>query len=329
MPYTHLSPFERCEIEFLVKAGRSIRVIAQELGRSPSTISRELARNHAKRKGYRALDAQYAYRERRACSRKPQKLATHSRLRSYVETHLKQQWAPEQITGRLPLEYPDNPMMRISHETIYAFVYADKRANGTLYTHLRRRHRKRRRRGNTHGKRGLFPGRVCIEQRPGIVESRQRTGDWEGDLVLGRQTGPAIVTLVERKQQYLLAHLVENRRAYIVGRAILQAYRGIPDNAIHTITFDNGREFAHFKTLEDALNIDIYFAHPYAAWERGTNENTNGLLRQYIPKGSDLRNLTQKDLNAIVRTLNNRPRKQLGFRTPEEAFKQATVALQS
>jgi len=328
MPYTHLSALERCTLEFLLKAGLSFRAIAQELGRSPSTISRELAPNRRGRGSYRALDAQYAYRGRRAHSRKPQKLVAHTQLCRYVETKLTEDWAPEQIAGRLPLDYPNDATMRISHETIYAFIYADKRANGTLYTHLRQAHRKRRRRANAHGKRGLLPGRVCIEQRPAMVESRQRTGDWEADLVFGRQSGPVIVTLVERKHRYLLAHKVENKRAYPVGRAILHAYRGIPLSAIHTITFDNGKEFAHFKSLEHALDASTYFAHPYAAWERGTNENTNGLLRQYIPKGSDLRNLTQKDLNSIVRKLNNRPRKILGFRTPAQDFKQATVALQ-
>ncbi len=329
MLYSHLSPFERCHIEVLLQWGWSIRRMARELERSPSTLSRELARNRRPLARYRAVRAQQAYRQRRGRSVRPRKLAANGPLRRYVEAKLREKWSPDQIAQSLRRHVPRDRAMRISHETIYTFVYADKGANGTLYQHLRQAHRKRRRRGNARGMRGLLPGRVGIEERPKIVESRRRTGDWEADLVLGRQSGPAILTLVERKHGYLLARKVHDRRAHTVGRAIKDAFRAVPDALIKTITFDNGKEFAHFKTLEAELNVLAFFAHPYAAWERGTNENTNGLLRQYIPKNADLHQLEQAHLNRITEALNNRPRNRLNYRSPAETFQKATVALQT
>lgn len=328
MPYTHLTPFERVKIELLLQAGCSIGHIAHDLDRSPSTISRERARNRDFRGRYSAVRAQHAYHERRTRSVKPRKLYTNPPLRRYVEEKLREKWSPKQVVGTLPNAFPRDPRMRVSHETIYTFIYADKRAQGSLFEHLRHAHRKRRRRGNLNGKRGLLPGRVGIEQRPKSVEGRRRIGHWEADLVLGRQSGPAIVTLVERKTGMLLARKVENRRAYPVGRAILDAFHAIASQLIQTITFDNGKEFAHFKSIETELNIKTYFADPYAAWQRGTNENTNGLLRQYIPKKTDLNALTQQNLNHVVQALNNRPRQRLKYRTPAQLFHQATVALQ-
>jgi len=328
MPYTHLTPFDREKIELLKRAGNTVRQIADEIERSPSTVARELARNRDGRGRYRALKAQMAYRERRLDSVKPRQLESNPRLRGYVEHKLREDWSPEQIAETLPLDYPRDRTMRTSHETIYTFVYADKRTHGTLYTHLRRAHRKRRRRSNTYRTRGLLPGRVGIEKRPKAVETRRQGGHWEADLVLGRQGGPAIATLVERKTGLLLACKVQSKRAYPVGRAIVQVFHAIPDALIRTITFDNGKEFADFKSIEQDLNTDAFFADPYAAWQRGTNENTNGLLRQYVPKKSDLRNLLEKDLQTFVRALNNRPRKRLNYRTPAYAFNKEVVALQ-
>ena len=328
MPYAHLTPFDRCSIEILREGGMSIRRIAAELGRSPSTISRELKRNSALRGRYKANGAQRAYRERRKLSVKPVKLEKCLRLRGYVEEKLIEKWSPDEIAGALPRAYPRDRTMRISHETIYTFVYADKRGGGTLYTHLRQAHRTRRRRGNKKGKRGLLPGRVGIEKRPKIVNERRRAGDWEAGLVLGRQQGPAILTLVERKYGYLLAKKVPDRRAYTVGRAICKAFRAINLTLVKTITFDNGKEFAHFKMIEKDLDTLTYFADPYAAWQRGTNENTNGLIRQYIPKKADLNALDQAYLNEVVQALNNRPRKRLDYRTPAEIFPMDAVALQ-
>ena len=328
MPYTHLTPFERGHIASLRQAEWSARRIAHDLGRSPSTISRELKRGSNRRGRYQALNAQQAYQVRRTRCVKPRKLEQHPRLQAYICEKIREQWSPDEIARTLRHDFPRDRSMRVSHETIYTFVYADKHQNGTLYTHLRQAHRKRRRRRNTYSKRGLFPGRVGIEQRPKIVDARRRTGDWEGDLVHGRQGAPAILTLVERKHGYLLAYKVDNKRAYTIGRAFLKAFRVIPDKFIKTITLDNGNEFAGFKTIEKDLQTNIYFADPYAAWQRGTNENTNGLLRQYIPKKADLHALTQRELNIIVEKLNNRPRKRLNYRTPAQLFQKATGALQ-
>ena len=328
MLYAHLTPFERAHIELLLRAGWPIRRIARDLGRSPSTIARERARNRDRRGRYDAIRAQRAYHRRRMRSVKPRKLDTTPPLRGYVEEKLREKWSPKQVAGSLLDAYPRDRSMRVSHETLYTFVYADKRAQGSLYEHLRQAHRKRRRRANAKGKRGLFPGRVGIEKRPKSVETRRSFGHWEGDLVLGRQSGPAIVTLVERKSGKLLAHKVENRRAYPVGRSIVHAFHAIPSELVKTITFDNGKEFADFKAMEAALNVQTYFADPYAAWQRGTNENTNGLLRQYIPKKTDLNTISQHDLNRIVQALNNRPRERLNYRTPDQVFQRATVALQ-
>lgn len=328
MPYTHLTPFERGHISSLRRAGWSARRIARDLDRSPSTISRELKRSSDRRGRYQALQAQLAYQTRRTRCVKPRKLEQHPRLRTYVCAKIKEKWSPDEIARTLRLDFARDRSMRVSHETIYTFVYADKRQNGVLYTHLRQAHRTRRRRRNTYNKRGLFPGRVGIERRPKIVDTRRRVGDWEGDLVHGRQGAPAILTLVERKHGYLLARKVDDKRAYTVARAFLKAFRSIPDKLLKTITLDNGNEFADFKTIEKDLQTTIYFADPYAAWQRGTNENTNGLLRQYIPKKADLHALTQNDLNLIVEELNNRPRKRLNYRTPAQLFQKLTVALQ-
>ena len=328
MLYTHLTPFERGKIELLVRSGWPRRRIADEMKRNPSTISREVKRSSDRPGRYQALTAQLAYQARRTRCVKPRKLEQHPRLRAYVCEKIREQWSPDEIACTLRLDFPRDRSMRISHETIYTFVYADKRQNGTLYTHLRQSHRKRRRRQNTYTKRGLFPGRVGIEQRPKIVDTRRRVGDWEGDLVHGRQGAPAILTLVERKHGYLLAHKVDNKRAYTVGRAFLKAFRCVPDQLLKTITLDNGNEFADFKTIEKDLETDIYFDDPYCAWQRVTNDNTNGLLRQYIPKKTDLHALTQSDLNHIVEKLNNRPRKRLNYRTPAQLFQKATGALQ-
>ena len=327
MLYTHLTPFERGMIETLLQAGYSLRGIAKELGRNASTILREVNRNQEARKRYKAVRAQQGAIERRRRSVKPRKLDENPQLREYVEHKLREDWSPEQISGTLCIDFPRQHAMRVSHETIYTHVYADKRTQGTLYEHLRQAHRTRRRRGNYKGKRGLLPGRVGIEKRPKAVEKRREVGHWEADLVLGRQSGPAIVTLVERKLGLLVACKVENRRAYTVSQAIIAALQRVPSKLLKSITFDNGKEFAHFKTIEHALKIRTYFADAYAAWQRGTNENTNGLLRQYFPKKSDFHLLEPRRLNQVVQTLNNRPRKRLNFRTPAELFRRATVAL--
>jgi len=295
-----------------------MRHIARELGRSVSTISREIKRNVNRWGKYRAVQAQQRYiNERKKCA-KPHKLKTHVALREYVTSKLQEQWSPEQIAHRLPWDYPRQRAMRISYETLYAFVYKDKRDGGTLFSHLRQAHRTRRRRGNRKGKRGQIVGRVSIDLRPAGANNRSRSGHWEGDTVIGKNHQGGMVTLTERKNGFLLAVPIANRKVTTVNRAILQAYAHIPQRLRRTLTLDNGLEFAGFKNIEKALGLDVYFADPYSPWQRGSNENTNGLIRQYLPKGTDLTTLTKSHLNTITQKLNNRPRKKLNYQTPAE-----------
>lgn len=328
MPYTHLTPFERYHVELRRQGGTSIRAIARELNRSPSTLSRELKRNANHQNKYRAIPAQQRYTDVRKRSVRSTILPTRAPLRQYVSAKLREQWSPEQIANALRRNFRRDATMRISHESIYAFVYADKRVKGDLYKELRQGHRQRQRRGNAHQKRGLIPGRVSIDERPAAVDTRVRSGHWEGDTIHGAHHKGGVVTLVERKTRVLVAAPITDFKASTINQAIEAAFQDMPTRFIRTLTLDNGKEFAGFKQLEELLQARIYFADPYSSWQRGTNENTNGLIRQYLPKRTDLRNLDNAYLQTIVQALNNRPRKTLNHRTPAERFQQLTgVAL--
>jgi len=328
MPYTHLTPFEGYHVELRRQGGTSIRAIARELNRSPSTLSRELKRNANHQNKYRAIPAQQRYTDVRKRSVRSTILPTRAPLRQYVSAKLREQWSPEQIANALRRNFRRDATMRISHESIYAFVYADKRAKGDLYKELRQGHRQRQRRGNAHQKRGLIPGRVSIDERPAAVDTRVRSGHWEGDTIHGAHHKGGVVTLVERKTRVLVAAPITDFKASTINQAIEAAFQDMPARLIRTLTLDNGKEFAEFKQLEELLQARIYFADPYSSWQRGTNENTNGLIRQYLPKRTDLRNLDNAYLQTIVQALNNRPRKTLNHRTPAERFQQLTgVAL--
>lgn len=303
-----------------------MRFMAKELGRSVSTISRELKRNVNARGKYRAVQAQYRYLHQRKHCVRPAKLNDNDDLLEYVKRKLTLKWSPEQIANTLVRDYPWRRAMRISYETIYAFVYGDKREDGTLFSHLRQAHRTRRRRGNSQGKRGQIVDRVSIDLRPDGANNRSRSGHWEGDTVIGKNHQGGMVTLTERKNGYLLAVPIANRKVETVNSAIVQAYAQIPQRLRRTLTLDNGLEFAGFKTLEKLLGLDVYFADPYSPWQRGSNENTNGLIRQYFPKGTVLTELTQDDLNFVVQNINNRPRKRLDYRTPAQLM---SVALRT
>ena len=318
MSYTHLTPFERGDLASMHRAYCSMRYMAKELGRSVSTISRELKRNVNARGKYKAVNAQIRYLEQRKKCVKPHKLKQNKALLEYVRSKLKEEWSPEQIANTVRKDYPWQRAMRISYETIYAFVYRDKRKGGTLFSHLRQAHRTRRRRGNSKGIRGQIKDRVSINVRPDGANNRSRNGHWEGDTLIGKNHQGGLVTLSERKNGFLLAIPIANRKSETVNRAILQAYALIPKRLRRTLTLDNGLEFSGFKTLERELGIKVYFADPYSPWQRGSNENTNGLIRQYLPKGSDLTTLTQDYLNTITQKLNNRPRKKLHYQTPAQ-----------
>jgi IS30 family transposase len=321
--YTQLTQEERYQIYILKKAEYSQAQIAELLGRDKSTISRELKRNRGLR-GYRPKQAHalaVARRHAKAGHRIDEKLWQQ------VEALIREEWSPVQIVGRLE----DEQGVSISHEWIYQYVYADKRSGGDLYRYLRCQ-KPRRKRYGSYDRRGIIPNQVSIDERPAIVDARQRLGDWEGDTVIGKGHRGALVTLVERKSLYTVIRGVRRKTAEAVRKAVrcgLTPYR----DRVHTITYDNGREFADHEGMASDLETRVYFAHPYASWERGLNENTNGLIRQYFPKHRDLSTVTEHEIKRAMDKLNHRPRKSLGFRTPHEVFfntrTSLTVALQS
>lgn len=320
MPYTHLTPTERGQIQALHQENRSLGYISDSLGRGKSTISRELKRNTTTR-GYDAQRAQHQYRRRRESCR-PQKKLDHQPLWTYLIEKISLGWTPEQVAGRLPIAHPDDPKMRISHEAIYQAIYTDKRLR-FLIKGLPQARPKRRERGQGKSRRGpTIPNRVGIEARPNVVDERSRYGDWEGDLVLGAKQDAAILTLVDRKSRKLHARKTKTKQADEVAQAVIDALQELPVSWVKTITFDNGTEFAHHEDMAKILPVDIYFAAPYSSYQRGTNENTNGLIRRYLPKRTPFRDLTQQHVDLIVEELNNRPRKILGYRTPNEVFQE-------
>jgi len=318
--YTQLTQEQRYQIYAMKKVGFNQSQIASDLEIHKSTVSRELRRNEGGR-GYRPQQAhQRALERRQERARRPR---IHADLWAVVESKLREQWSPQQIAGRLKLERGSS----VSHESIYGHIYADKRGGGTLHQHLRSQKKRRKRYGSGRSRRGLIPQRRCISERPAIVERCERIGDWEGDTIVGKGHRQAIVSLTERFSRYTLLQKVDNATATQVSAAIREQLKPWLDYVL-TLTTDNGKEFALHQQIAAALQADYYFAHPYASWERGLNENTNGLVRQYCPKKSDFSKLCPQDIEAIVEKLNHRPRKTLGYRTPHEVFFQLTkVAL--
>ena len=320
MAYRRLSREERFQIYALLKAGHSESQIASVLGRSRSTINRELIRNRGG-KGYRPKQAQ-----RFADSRKPvAQRRIDSNVWKRVEELLTEDWSPEQICGWLR----EAEGLRISHEWIYQYIYENKKGGGNLYTHLRCK-RKRRKRQGTYNRRGKLVGCISIEERPNVVDERTRIGDWELDTVIGKAGGAVLVTMVERVTRLTCIAKTVDKTSKKVREAITRTLKPIADRVV-TLTYDNGKEFAQHAKISKELDASGYFAHPYHAWERGLNENTNGLIRQYVPKGCDIGKLTEGAVQAIENKLNNRPRKCLGFQTPNQVFHgiQPPVALAS
>lgn len=310
MKYKQLTQEERYQISALLKAGHDQSEIAMILNRHKSTISRELERNSGLR-GYRPIQAQRLADERRQSKAKTRITDT---VWTNVERLLRQDWSPEQISLWLKAE----KQMSISHEWIYQYVLQDKHYGGDLYRHLRCQKQRRKRYGS-YNRRGQIIDRVSIDDRPAIVDRRSRIGDWELDTIIGKNHQQAIVSLSERKSRFTLIHKVERKTAQCVSRAIIKLLKPFSDQVI-TLTSDNGKEFAEHKKIANKLNAKFYFAHPYASWERGLNENTNGLIRQYFPKGSNFTDITQKEINQVMHKLNNRPRKCLGIKTPNQVF---------
>ena len=312
MTYTHLTQSERYQIHALKRQGISLGRIAAELLRNPSTISRELKRN-ACLLGYKPAVA-----HQRARTRQTQRRNAHEfsiQHWSHVETYLRLDLSPQQVSGRLLLEQA----LRISHECIYQHVYQDKAQGGSLVSLLRCQKVRKKRYASGQERRGMLPNRVSIEQRPAVVDQRSRVGDWEGDTVIGKGHQGVLVTLVERKSRYTLAAQLDSRHSNKVTQAIVELL-GPHKRRCKTLTFDNGKEFAEHAFIAKCLDAKVYFAHPYCSWERGLNENHNGLLRQYFPKKTNLLKVTQDEVNEAVYRMNHRPRKCLGYRTPHEVF---------
>jgi len=329
MPGPHLTPIERGQIHVLFERGESRASIARTLRRDRATIGRELTRNGVPQKGYCPERAQKRYREAREdCVR--MKRLDYPPLRNYLFIKGSRAWSPEQVAGRLRVDYPHDGRMHVSPETIYRAIYSDERLGRVLIPQLRQARKRRRNKGMGKNSRNsiAIPNRVSIEHRPQQVEQRVRYGDWEGDTIIGGNLRGVVATLVERKSLFLRAVRVGSKNANDVAQAITGALSSMPADWLKTITFDNGTEFARHEQLSASLGTTIYFAHPYSSNERARNENTNGLLRQYLPKGVSFENLSTQQLQAIVDELNDRPRKSLGFRTPNELFLQACVALE-
>ena len=326
MPYTNLSKSDRRVIAMLLAAGMSRADIGRELHRSKGTISREISRNsilRGKQREYVGAAAhELATNRRKAASSRKTKLVD-SLLLGYVKAKLKLQWSPEQISGRLKQTQTQDSSQRISHVSIYHWIQQDRENGGTYFKHLRQSKRRRRRKKTSLAKYFSVPGKVSIKDRPEVVERRKRIGDWEGDLVQGKDAKSYLVTLVERRTGYLIFKRVSNKKAHVVRKAIEKMLKRIPKRFRKTMTFDNGTEFSEFKKMESALSLKVYFANPYSSWERGTNENTNSLIRQYLYKGRDFLSVPRKELAKIHRRINNRPRKRLHYKTPNEVFKTA------
>jgi len=308
MNYQQLTEGQRYQIALLYEDNFTLAEIGRRLGVNKSTISREVRRNKAS-DGYKPDKAQRLCEVRRSSSAKR---CICPKTVDFVEFALGWKWSPEQISAVATVIG-----LTVSHEWIYQYVAADKARGGELYRHLRQG--KRRYRKGYGQKRGRIPDAVSIELRPTIVGERGRLGDWEADLVLGKQGTGAIVTLAERKSRIYLTKKVFSKDAVDVSNAIISLLSDYRD-VCHTITFDNGLEFSEHKAIAKALEADVYFAHPYASYERGLNENTNGLLRQFIRKGTDLRTVSEEDLQRYQGALNSRPRKCLGFRQPSVVF---------
>lgn len=292
-----------------MKAGHNITQIADLLSRSKSTISRELRRNTGSR-GYRPKQACELSRLRAQGSRNAALVAPW--VKEQATALLELQWSPEQIAGKLP----------VSHETLYQYVYADKASGGKLWKNLRCQKQKRKRYASGLDRRGQIPNRRPLSERPLHIEGRKQVGHWECDTVIGANHKQAIVTVVERKSGYAVIAKVSNKTSDLVGAAIIRVLKPF-EARVKTLTYDNGKEFCGHAEIDQALGSTGYFARPFASWERGSNENFNGLLRQYVPKKRPMADITDEEIRMIENRLNNRPRKRLGFKTPAEVFHQS------
>ena len=320
MSYNHLTMNERNVIYTMQWQGYSDAEIARCLGRHRSTIGRECKRNPSYQGPYNPSTAQaLANSRRRAHLRRPK--TGHRRLMTYVAQRLRAGWSPEQIAGRLSRRAPTGlETLTISHTTIYRWIWSDPQRAGQFRPFMRIARKPRRKPYGKPSRRGQILGKRSIDDRPQEANQRQRLGDWEGDTIVGKGRKGYLLTCVDRASRYLMARKVKTCASEPVAERLQETIGKLPASKRHSLTLDNGREFARPIELERRLSVLIFFAHPYHAWERGTNENTNGLLRQYMPKSSDLSLVTDKQLRSYVCALNHRPRKCLGYQSPFEVF---------
>lgn len=320
--YTHLTIFEREVLANELLLRRRLTDIAKVMGRDKSTLSREVSKCRLGYGGYRALTAQALVNARKIVAKRPKKIENNPLLEEYVHKGLKKGWSPEQIANRLKIEYPSNPDMQISHESIYTYLYVLPRGElkKELLSFLRTERRLRRKRSNSHKQRGKIPNMISIEERPKDVENRTIPGHWEGDLIVGKGRNSALGTLVERTTRTTILVPLKNKNALAVRKAFAKETRKLPAQMKLSLTYDRGTEMSQHELFTKETKIQVYFADPYSPWQRGTNENTNGLIRRYFPKGTDFSKIQRKEIKAVQNSLNGRPRKVLGYFTPFEVF---------
>ncbi len=312
MKYHRLTQEERYQIYALLKEGLSMSAIAKNIGKDKSTISRELKRNKGQR-GYRPKQAHTFAKERVRLKIKSTYLQEEQI--KYIKEKIELKWSPQQISGRMKID----GLSPVSHETIYRYILRDKDNGGKLYLNLRHKHKRYKKRYGSSDRRGEIPNKTSIEERPSIVEEKKRIGDFEVDLIIGRDHKQALVTMVDRKSKFTLIKKIPHKQSSLVEVAFIEMLLPLKQ-WVHTITTDNGKEFAAHESIAKRLDADFYFCHPYASWERGLNENTNGLIRQFFPKGSEFTNITQTQVLKVQNNLNHRPRKSLDYKTPAEVF---------
>lgn len=324
--YRRLSFAEREEISRGLAQGESVSGIARHLGRAPSTVSGEVNRNSGK-SGYRAFSAGNRAREHASSRRNGKsRLVKEGRLRQYVIEKLEKRWSPREIVIRMKEEYPCDKAMRISHEAIYQYIYV--LARGTLKTTLikalrqERAYRRNQKRGNSEEMRGKIADMISIEERPAEARDRTVPGHWEGDLIMGKHKQTALGTLVERTTRYTILVPLSAKDAVSVRKAYAKALQTVPKELAKTLTYDQGKEMSEHKQFTIDTGIAVYFAHPGSPWERGTNENTNGLIRQYFPKGTDFSVVSVREIKRVQRELDDRPRAVLHYKKPDEVINQ-------
>lgn len=322
--YKRLSFEERVIIQTLLEEKKSKSFISKKLKRSRSTIGREINKFvvDSKYDKYEAKLADWCAKDDYLNKRNLDKIETHKKLQIYVYKGLLKHWSPEQISGRIKLDYPNDPIMTISHESIYQHIYAHRQAslNKKLIA-LLPYHKSIRRRTNAYSKRKTrIKNQISIEQRPLHIENREEVGHWEGDLVIGKGQKSAIGTNVERKTRYVIISKLKDRKSKTVTTEFQRDLKPLPKKLKKTMTYDNGMEMAKHESFTKKTGMLVYFAHPYSSWERGTNENTNGLIRRFFPKGTDFNKISKQQLKIAQNKLNNRPRKVLNYKTPAEAL---------